>query len=170
MRELKNIIKGASKLEELMVVMIFIIMSLASFVQVLNRNFFHLPIGWLEELARYCQVYLALLAMELGLRDGSQMALTTVVDRLHGRIKEVVAIVAKLVVVLFSALMFTQAILIIQGQMSNWQKSPALKIPMFIPYLALPVSFGIASVVETGILIVMVRKLFGKKETGEENI
>ena len=80
------------------------------------------------------------------------------------------AIVAKLVVVLFSALMFTQAILIIQGQMSNWQKSPALKVPMFIPYLALPVSFGIASVVETGILIVMVRKLFGKKETGEENI
>lgn len=54
--------------------------------------------------------------------------------------------------------------------MSNWQKSPALKVPMFIPYLALPVSFGIASVVETGILIVMVRKLFGKKETGEENI
>ena len=44
MRELKNIIKGASKLEELMVVMIFIIMSLASFVQVLNRNFSHLPI------------------------------------------------------------------------------------------------------------------------------
>lgn len=160
MKMLKRTIKEAGRIEEAIVVLIFIVMILASFTQVLNRNIFRLPIGWTEELARYCQVYLALLSMELGLRDGSQMALTAVVDKLNGKLKQAAAILAKGIVVIFSILMFSQAIIIIQGLISSGQKSPALKLPMYIPYIALPVSFGIASVVETGILLQMLFTAF----------
>ncbi len=164
MKKLQILFKKISSVEEAMVVLIFILMVLASFTQVVNRNLLHLPIGWPEELARYCQVYLALLATELGLRDGSQMSLTMLVDKLKGKTKAIVEIIAKLIVVLFTLLMFTQSITIIRGLISSGQRSPALKIPMFAPYMAIPISFGIAVVVESGILIQMIYSLRMKKK------
>lgn len=50
------------KIENGVLIGTFIIMVIASFVQVLNRNIFHLGISWLEELSRYCMIYMALLA------------------------------------------------------------------------------------------------------------
>ena len=53
------------KIENGVLIGTFIIMVIASFVQVLNRNIFHLGISWLEELSRYCMIYMALLALSL---------------------------------------------------------------------------------------------------------
>jgi TRAP-type C4-dicarboxylate transport system permease small subunit len=89
----------------------------ASFAQVLNRNIFQLPIGWLEELARYSQVYLALLAMELGLRDGSQMSLTMLTDIMPARARKIIELIAKGVVVAFSLILCVQSIELYQNQL-----------------------------------------------------
>ena len=168
MDKLQKLFKKASKIEEAIVVLVFILMVLASFTQVVNRNLLHLPIGWPEEVARYCQVYLALLATELGLRDGSQMSLTMVVDKFKGKTKQTIEIVAKFIVTVFSILIFVQSISIIKGLIASGQRSPALKVPMFVPYLAIPISFGITALVESGILIQMISALTRKGKEVED--
>ena len=149
MKILRRILAKANQLEEAVVIAVFVVMLAASFAQVLNRNLFQAPIGWFEELARYAQVYVALLAMELGLRDGSQMSLTAVTDRLPGQSKELVSILAKIIVAGVSILFFVKSIQLFQGMVASEQRSPGLKIYMYIPYFALPLSFGIASAVQS---------------------
>lgn len=94
------------KIENGVLIGTFIIMVIASFVQVLNRNIFHLGISWLEELSRYCMIYMALLAAEIGLRDGTQIAVTALTDKLKGTFKNVVEIIAKAVVCAFAVTVF----------------------------------------------------------------
>lgn len=168
MKDISKVLKGANRLEELFLIAIFILMILTSFTQVVNRNWLQLPLGWLEELARYCQVYVAFLAMELGLRDGSQISLTAVTDHLHGRVQQIVSILTKLVVVAFTILIFVKSIGMIEGLAASGQRSPGLKIPMFIPYMALPISFGIAAVVQTVMLLQMLIRLFTGNREQEE--
>lgn len=155
MKKLKSFLNAANKAEEWLLIFAFSVMVIAEFLQVLNRNIFKLPIGWYEELARYAQVYLALVAMELGLRDGSQVSLTAVTDRLKGAAKRVVSLIAHTIVTLFSILMFFKSIELFSGQIASGQISPGLKVAMYIPYFALPLSFGIASFVQSGTLIQM---------------
>ena len=167
MKSIHKVLKGANRAEELVLIGIFILMIFASFAQVLNRNLFQLPLGWLEELARYCQVYVAFLAMELGLRDGTQISLTVVTDHLPARGKSLMDLLAKLIVVIFTILIFVNAINLVSGLMESGQRSPGLKVPMFIPYFALPLSFGIAAVVQSATFIQLLIG-FVKHEPGKE--
>lgn len=164
MNRLKSCLNAANKAEEWLLILAFSIMVIAEFLQVLNRNIFKLPIGWYEELARYAQVYLALVAMELGLRDGSQVSLTAVTDHLRGELKKAVELIAHIIVTLFSILMFIKSIELFSGQIASGQISPGLKVAMSIPYFALPFSFGIASFVQSGVLIQMLSRKESNKE------
>ena len=80
------------KIEDFILVSSFVIMVVASFAQVANRNVFHLGISWFEELARYAMVYMALLAAETGLRDGSQISITAITDKCPRNLRKILHI------------------------------------------------------------------------------
>ena len=147
----------------------FIVMTLSAFAQVVNRNLVGAGISWFEELARYCMVYMALLGTEVGLRDGTQIAITAVVDRFKGVPRALVAIFGKLVVVAFSATVFYHSWNPILKQIRFGQLSPGLGVPMAVPYMALPLSFGIITLVKLATVAAMIAALFGgaKPETAE---
>lgn len=164
---MKKILKSMQKAEDWILVGTFIVMVLASFAQVLNRNIFHLGISWFEELARYCMVYMALIAAEAGLRDGTQISITALTDKLGGKGKQTILIIAKLIVAVFAAVVFFTSFKLLWMQNVSHQMSPGLKIPMLIPYFAITLSFGIITVVQLGMLAAMVRDLLAGKG-GEE--
>ena len=162
---MKKILDNLQKVEDIILVITFTVMVLASFGQVLNRNIFHLGIAWFEELARYCMVYMALLATEIGLRDHTQLAITAVTDRMKGIVSRIVRIAAKLVAV-FSGVCLVSSLTILQTQIASGQVSPGLRLPMYIPYFALTLSFGIITVVQGAMLVKLA--LNRENETGEE--
>lgn len=82
---MKKILSFLQQVENGIMVVTFTIMVLTSFAQVVNRNFFKLPISWFEEAAVYCMIYMVLIGTEIGLRDGTQIAVTALVDKLKGR-------------------------------------------------------------------------------------
>jgi len=156
------------KSEKFVLVVAFIIMVLASFVQVVNRNIVHAGISWLEELSRYCMVYMALLAAEVGLRDGTQISLTTVTDHMNVSLRKIVFIVGKLVLIAFAVVTFVSSFSLLSVQIASGQITPGLRIPMFVPFLAIPISFAIIILVQVGILIKMIMEAFHKEEITEE--
>lgn len=159
--------KGLSKLqkiEDMLLIVTFIVMVLASFAQVINRNIVHAGISWFEELARYCMVYMALLAAEAGLRDGTQISITAITDRLKGVAALVTRAIAKLVVIVFSGVCFLYSFTILQTQMASGQISPGLKLPMAVPYFALSLSFGIITVVQIAMLVAILMNKQGETE------
>ena len=161
------------KVEDMIMVVTFVIMVVSCFAQVVNRNIFKVPVSGFEEAAKYSMVYMVLLGTEMGLRDGTQISVTAVVDMLKGPAKKIVMIISKGIVVLVSAALFYQSKGLVQRQIISGQTSPGLQIPMSIPYFALVLSFGIITLVQGVTLIMMILgkiKIDDKKEDkgGEE--
>lgn len=144
------------KIENMIMVVTFIIMVTSCFVQVVNRNIFQIPISGFEEAAKYSMVYMVLLGTEMGLRDGTQISVTAVVDMLKGTTRKVVMILSKGIVVLVSVALFYQSMGLVQRQIISGQLSPGLQIPMSVPYFALVLSFGIITLVQGFTLIMMI--------------
>ena len=150
-----KISKNLQRLENSAIALCFIVMSLAAFAQVANRNLVGASISWFDELARYCMVYLTLLATEAGLRDGSQIAITALQDRCPPAIKRLLQIVIKLIVIAFALMILDTSIDLINMQIRSGQTSASLGVPMWIPYMALPISFAIISIVQIISLILL---------------
>lgn len=163
---MKKVLAFLQGIENAIMVVTFTIMVAASFAQVVNRNFFKLPISWFEEAAVYCMIYMVLIGTEIGLRDGTQIAVTAVVDKLKGKGKKIVRIVAKGILVIFSAAICYSSVQILELQVKTGQTSPALQLPMSVPYAALVLSFAAITLVQGATLIGMVADLIknGAKE------
>lgn len=138
---MKKFIKVLTNIENGIMVATFATMVICSFAQVVNRNFFKLPISWFDEASTYCMIYMALIGTELGLRDGTQIAVTALVDKLKGKSKQIVEIIAKVVVLIFSSTILISAFKMVGKQIETGQTSAALGLSMAVPYAALVISF-----------------------------
>jgi len=154
---MKKVVKYLQYIENTVMVIAFSIMVITSFLQVLNRNFIQSSIPWLEESAIFCMVYMVLIGTEVGLRDGTQIAVSSVVERFGGTSRKVIDIISKTIVVLFSLIILWGAVNIVDLQIQTQQVSAALRLPMSIPYFALVLSFAIISVVQFVELITLIR-------------
>lgn len=143
---MKSALKKLQYIENLIIVVSFAIMVTCSFLSVVNRNFIKLSIPWFDELSTYAMIYMALLGTEAGLRDGSQIAVTALVNKFHGASKVVLEIIATAIVLYYSCHMAAM-------QAASGQLTAALHIPMAIPYLALVISFAIITCVQ-GITVI----------------
>jgi len=160
---MKKILSKLQNVENAIMVIAFSLMVITSFVSVVNRNIFKLPISWLDEVGIYSMIYMVLIGTEIGLRDGTQISVTSVVDKLHGKSKKIIHILSKAIVVAFSVMILTSSIGMVQMQIKTGQTSPGLKLPMSIPYAALTISFGIISLVQGATLLGMILG-FNKKD------
>lgn len=155
------------KAEDAIMIVTFVVMVIASFAQVVNRNFIHVGISWFEELSRYCMVYMALLGAEAGLRDGTQLSIVAFTNILKGIVRKIVLLIAKGITVTFSGIIFVTSASLVLNQASIGQESPGLGISMVIPYFALPLTFSIITLVQGFLFIKMVVDLFRNEPTEE---
>jgi TRAP-type C4-dicarboxylate transport system permease small subunit len=165
---MKKMLKTLTTAENIIMIATFAIMVASSFAQVVNRNFFKLPIAWFDEASTYCMIYMALIGTEIGLRDGTQIAVTAVVDKFHGRGKKVLQILSKIVVLIFSVTILISAVQMVGTQIETGQTSAALQLPMAVPYAALVISFAMIVIVQGGLTIGMIYDLLTGKERDKE--
>ena len=163
---MKKILAYLTKVENFIMIVTFTIMVVASFLQVVNRNITKFSISWFDEAATYCMIYMVLIGTEMGLRDGTQIAVTGVVDKLHGGAKIAVQILAKIVVVAFSFIVFLGGVQLMNIQIRTGQVSAALNLPMSVPYAAMVISFAMITLVQTLDAVGLAVRLI-KNDTGE---
>ena len=152
------------KLENAIIAVCFIIMTAAAFAQVVNRNLIGAGISWFDELARYCMVYMTLLATEAGLRDGSQININAVIDKMPRTIRSLMQIIVKVVIIGCSCTIFWTSLTIIKKQVLSGQVSAGLELPMWLPYLSLPVAFSIITIVQLYCLGILIKSPLPAKE------
>ena len=75
MKGIKKALSYITNVEYAIMVVTFVAMVIAYFISVVNRNFIKASMPWTEEVAMYSMIYMALLGTEVGLRDGTQVAL-----------------------------------------------------------------------------------------------
>ena len=122
--------------------MIFLaIMAVVVLLEVIFRYALHLPLFWTDELARYCLVWASLLGAAVALKRGEHIAVAFFVDRFPERVSKALTILGQFSVATLLMVMFWGGIKLVM--ITSAQISPALRIPMAIPYLALPISSSI---------------------------
>ena len=163
MKALKKALLYITNVEYAIMVFTFILMVISYFVSVVNRNFIKASMPWTEEVALYSMIYMALLGTEVGLRDGTQVAVTAVIEKLTGITKKIVAIIAQIVLEIFSFAMLQAGVALFMKQIQTGQTTPVLKLPMSVMYFSLVLTFGLIFIVQG---IVLVEKIIdlGKRE------
>lgn len=163
MKALKKALSYITNVEYAIMVLTFILMVISYFISVVNRNFIKASMPWTEEVALYSMIYMALLGTEVGLRDGTQVAVTAVIEKLTGITKKIVAIIAQIVLEIFSFAMLQAGIALFMKQIQTGQTTPVLKLPMSVMYFSLVLTFGLIFIVQG---IVLVEKIIdlGKRE------
>ena len=107
-------------------------------LQVFNRYVLNAALSWPEELSRYLQIWVGLLAATYAYREGSQVGVTFLLEKLPKAVGKVVVVVSHILTGIFLCVIGWQG----AGLLDKFAdlKSPALLIPMTFVYLALPVS------------------------------
>ena len=134
MKALKKVVRGVTLAELWATALTFVIMVVCYFISVVNRNFIKGSMPWTEELALYCMVYMALIGTELGLRD----------EKLKGTmVGKIVNFIAKVALIVFSCTMLRYSVALVAKQMSAGQTTPVMKVPMYVIYISLVISFAL---------------------------
>ena len=169
MKGIKKLLSYVTKVEYAIMIVAFVAMVTAYFVAVVNRNFIKASMPWTEEVAMYSMIYMALLGTEVGLRDGTQVAVTAIIEKLHGITKKVVSIVEQIVLEIFTAVMLKAGTALFLKQIQTGQTTPVLKIPMSAMYFSLVLTFGLILLIQT---VILVEKIMDLKNysTGVQHI
>ena len=154
---MKQIIDKLYKIEEIIVSILFSVMIIATFSQVINRNIIQTSIGWLEELARYSMIYMVFLGTEIGFRKNAQMSLDILTKRVRKPYDMILYITSKTITIIFLGVIAFFSIEILLLQVKSGQLSPGMRVPMYIPYFSLTI-LGISSLIQFLSLVQYLKK------------
>lgn len=121
-------------------VLLFFVMIISVFGQVIMRYVFASPMSWSEELARYAMVWQAMLAAALCMQRDLHLALLPV-DALPNRIRGIARVVGVVAVVVLLATLFWHSWDL--ASRSTRQTTPGLGLSMSWVYASLPVGFAL---------------------------
>ena len=122
-------------------IIVLSVMALVVFLQVIFRYVLNLPLFWTEEFARYCLVWASLLGAAVAMKRGQHLAVTICMDRMPPGAYRVLSVVARFSVIVILAVILVGGIQLVL--VTRAQISPALRVPMSLPYLAVPVGAAI---------------------------
>ena len=120
---------------------LFAVLAIAVFTQVVARYVFNQPPTWTEELARFCQVWIVLLAASVCVRKGSHLAVDYLGPALAPGARKAVALFTGCLISLYSAVVVIWGVrLLIIG---SAQTSPGMQLNMGLVYLVFPIAGGL---------------------------
>ena len=136
----RRIVEALRKLVATLVVFFFGYMALAILVQIAGRYVFDYSIDWTAETATFAQIWMIFLAGGLAMRDRLHVS----VDALNQVLPESVLRVLTIAIALPCLWFLGQAIVgsLALIEIGRIQSSPVLKVPMWIPYLSLPIGLA----------------------------
>lgn len=129
--------------EEVLLVLLFTVMSLLVSAQVFMRYVAHDSMSWSGELARYCFIWATYIGVSYGVRKKAHICVTVVTGRLSARWQHYTNIISYLIFAVFAFLVMKEGLSLVIKIYNFGQKSSSLGISMMWVYLAPPVGFAL---------------------------
>ena len=125
------------KIINYLVIIFFVYMVLAVFYQVLGRYIFSYKLGAAAETATMAQIWMILLASGIAMRKNMHVGVDILLRKLNVKAQKIIVTVSTIAITIFLTMVLKGSVqLIIVGAQST---SPAISIPMWIPYLSIPI-------------------------------
>ncbi len=161
MGKVKDILK---KTEDNILMLCFVVMGIILFLQIIMRFVFSSPLAWAEEAARYLQIWITFLGIGYGIRRGSHISMDLLRNRMSPKVKYFVAVFCHLACIYAFYILFQSSLVFLNGQNVL---STAMKIPMKIVYVVIPISAVIYIIYTVADIIELTKNEFSKKQKVE---
>jgi C4-dicarboxylate transporter, DctQ subunit len=125
--------------EEMILVLTLAIMVALIFAQVVGRYVFSSAPSWTEEMARYIHIFQVWIGASYAVKKRQHIRIEAFIDLFRGtsrKILETFALIIWFGLAVFLAFFGTQLVL---ASFQNGQITPAMQIPMWLPFLAIPI-------------------------------
>lgn len=130
-------------MEEYFAVASLIITSILVFIQVVLRYAFNISLVWSEEIARYLIIWFILIGSSIAVREKAHASVDAVVEFLPLLPKRIFSILANLTGIVFCFVLIWSGWTTVTTVIEFGNVTPAIGLPMAIPYLSLPVGGGL---------------------------
>ena len=128
-----------SKFERSFIAGTILFTSLLLFVNVIMRYVFHNAIYWAEELVRYMMVWLIFLGGSQVAKHEGHIAVDVVHLSVSPRVQNALVFFVHIVVIVFCLVLTYYSYRQMMRVQVSKQISPAMELPMWLPYLSIPV-------------------------------
>lgn len=163
----KKLLKALSVAEESVSCVAFIIMCFVVLWSVICRYALHRQFGYGEEMARYFMIYAIFIGISIGVRKEAHLGVEAFVGFLPQKAQSIVKIISKILCVFLYAILCYLSIRLDITLSKTSQLSPALHLPMWIPYLAMPIGLFLSTLRAAEIAYLAVT---GKENADREEI
>jgi TRAP-type C4-dicarboxylate transport system permease small subunit len=134
------------------------------FSNVVGRYFLHAPIRWSDEVAQFLFLWLSYLGALAALMGGRHYSFPNVINMLPANLRLAAKTVSDLIVLAMLAILVWGGVVLVD--LLHHQRSPAIDLPVYYVYAALPlVSFLMALV----IVFQIIARLRGARELGQDS-
>jgi len=127
------------RIEEFILVLTMLIMVLMMFFQSTSRYFIGTSFSWGSELAQYLHIWQIWIGASLAVRLQSHIKVDVFVKLFPKMIQKVLNFIAILCWFIFAAFLAYEGSKYVMIVLESGQTSPSLHVPMWIPYLAIPI-------------------------------
>ena len=145
-----------------------IVFTFAIFANVVDRKLFGNSITWAEELSRYLNIVVVFIGISAGVKFDAHIGVDAVeallVPKKYHKYMDVIRFVITLIFVIISAYLGLKMSMSMKGL---GQKSAAMMLPLWVPYMALPIGFLMAAI---RMLMKIIHLLIDKADDGKEAV
>ena len=127
----------ADRLARFLVALMMAVMSAVVLFGVFNRFIFKIPISWTEEIAKYLLIWISMIGSSIAVRIGAHVGVGMIVTKLKESPRNIVSWVNQLIIVGFVVVLIYLGMKVSFKELHTFGYST--RIPMFWPYLAIPV-------------------------------
>ncbi len=157
-------------LEKVFAVALICVMTIILFIQVIARRIFNSSLSWSEELARYLFIWLIYISISMGAKQMAHLKVEAFLGIFPKKLRPYVVILSEILVLLFAVIIVYYGFILLQRQISLGQTSAALRIPMWIVYLAPVIGFAMTAVRQVQIIVFRVKQLKSGGEGATEDV
>ena len=134
---LEKIDRVVKKINEVILIFVFIVMFIMVFSTVIGRYFFNLTYYWVDEIARFLMISIAFFGFGLAMRYGNHASFSVVQDVLPDKARKVLRFIVLLIILGFMAFF---CYLGWRYAMMNWEnRTEALRWRNGLWYLMIPI-------------------------------
>lgn len=127
-----------NKIEDNFTVVCFIAMLIIVNLAVLFRYVIQSPLPWGEEAARYLMVWGVFIGVCIGVRKKIHLGVEAFINPFPPKIRARIVFVSQLIQLAAYILFAYLAVILVANIKANGQTAPAMGIPMYLAYAALP--------------------------------
>ena len=131
--------KFLNNIEEFIVVPLVAVMTAVIILQVFFRYVLKGSLPWSEELSRYLMIWVTFVGASIGVKRGAHVGVEMLVMILPKNVQSIVKYLRIIIVAIFGIVVFSASLGILHRQIVYHQISPAMRIPMWWAYAAVPV-------------------------------